>query len=258
MSKNKISLQQAHDQWLEMVADAGMDRHDHPAMAESWNNYVDSLEKDGQLYALQARYAPAWDEQMPGNGSQWDPLLDDREHVLQCLGITMDCRFVPFSQSRNAGSKDRSLNWKVTFKRDGKPMLKEFDYQQGIGFCPAYKNPPRFNTGAVDQYATRLAIAVETETGKVAKQFNPGSPHIGQTSKTISPPEASHVFHSLLLDSSVLQCRDFAEWAAEYGYDSDSIKAKEVYDTCLRQALELHAALGSARMDELRDLFEDM
>lgn len=255
---NKISLQQAHNQWLEMVTEAGMDRHDKPAMAESWNNYADSLEKDGQLYALQAQYAPAWDEQMPGNGSQWDPLLDDREHVLESLGITMDTKFVPFSESRNAGSKDRSLNWKVTFKRDGKPMLKEFDYQMGIGYCPAYKNPPRFKSGKLDTTTRNALIKVETETGKRAVPLSYGSPHMHATKTAVDSPEPSHVFHSLLLDSSVLQCRDFAEWASDYGFDSDSIKAKEVYDANLRRSLELHAALGSKLMDELRELFEDM
>lgn len=83
----RISLSQAFAQWQELAADLPQD--DAPMLAESWNDYTDSLCKDGALCDLQYHYAPAYDEEMPGDGSRFDPLSDDREFILDALGVTM-------------------------------------------------------------------------------------------------------------------------------------------------------------------------
>lgn len=40
--------------------------------------------------------------------------------TLESLKLTVEARFVPFSQSRNKAEKHKTLNWFVTVKRDGR------------------------------------------------------------------------------------------------------------------------------------------
>lgn len=248
-----ISISQAFAQWQEISADVPKD--DGPALAESWNDYTDSLAKDGQLCALQYHHCPAYDEPMPGEGSRWDALSDDREFILAAMNVTLAAVFVPFSRSRNAKEKDPSLNWRVTVKKDGRDVI-ETDYMQGCAHCPAYKSPVMFPGGKKkDEHMTRKAIAQECETGKAAKHYDA----FGLTSgKAIDPPDLADVLHSLLLDAAVLDARDFADWCGDFGFDADSIKARGIYDTCLAEALKLRAAFGEKTLAGLRELFEGM
>jgi hypothetical protein len=52
-------------------------------MCEDWNNYTDSLCKDGELTDLQYHYCPAWDA-MAGHG---DSIEEDLELILSGMGI---------------------------------------------------------------------------------------------------------------------------------------------------------------------------
>lgn len=120
----RISLSQAFAQWQELAADIPKD--DAPALAESWNDYTDSLCKDGALCDLQYHYAPAFDEEMPGDGSRFDPLSDDREFILDALGVTMRA-------TRKDGPREgwdaSASHWRVTLRRDRASMTT--DYSMG-------------------------------------------------------------------------------------------------------------------------------
>ncbi len=58
-----------------------------------------------------------------------------------------------------------------------------------------------------------------------------------------TPPDASSVIDSLLLDVSGLDQR-FEDWAADLGYDEDSRRAEIIYYECLKVLPLLHALLG--------------
>lgn len=248
-----ISIAQAFAQWQELAADIPKD--DGPMLAESWNDYTDGLEKDGQLCALQYHYCPAYDDEMPGTGSRFDALSDDREFILERMGVTMDATFVPFSQSRNKGEKNPSLNWTVTIKKDGREVITT-DYMQGSGHCPADKKT--FNTPALNPAAEkRQAIAQECETGRLYNRFMPSNAFQNSSPK-IPAPDLADVLHSLLLDSSALDSGTFEDWCGDLGFDSDSIKARGMYDACIAEALKLRAAFGDKTLNELRELFEGM
>jgi hypothetical protein len=70
-------------------------------------------------------------------------------------------------------------------------------------------------------------------------------------------PTLADVMHSLTMDASVLDCRSFEDWAAEYGYDTDSRKAEQVYDACLKSALELRALVGDSGLRALQSAFQE-
>jgi len=248
-----ISLSQAFAQWRELAADIPKD--DGPMLAESWNNYTDSLGEDGKLCALQYHYAPAYDDAMPGTGSRYDELSDDRSFILEQMGVTLSAVFVPHSKSRNKDGVP-SLNWRVTLKKGDREVLTA-DYSQGCAHCPAYKTPIKFASGKRDEYLTNKAIAKECETGKRARSLGTGGPHFTEGGK-IPAPDLADVFYCFLADSRVLDSRDFADWASDLGMDTDSIKARNVYDACMADALKMRAAFGDKTMTELHELFEGM
>lgn len=71
-------------------------------------------------------------------------------------------------------------------------------------------------------------------------------------------PKITDVMHSLLLDGSpAFDGYSLEDWANEYGYSTDSIKAKETYDTCLQTGLALRRAFTEAELTQLREAFQD-
>lgn len=249
-----ISLSQAFHQWQELAAD--IPRDDGPMLAESWNDYTDSLCKDGELCALQYHYAPAYDEDMPGEGSRFDPLADDRAFILERMGVGLVAAFVPFSQSRNKGEKQPSLNWRVTLRYGNRDVI-ETDYMQGCAHAPAYSRPVTFTNGKRDQWSTDRAIASECETGRRAASVN-GAGYVTVGKARIPPPNVADVLYSLLQDASALDSGGFPEWCADMGLDDDSISALATYDACIDVAVKLRGAFGDKTLSDLRDLFEGM
>jgi hypothetical protein len=241
-----ISLSQAFAQWCELNGDRWAD--DAPALSESWNDYTDMLCKDGELTALQYHYAPAYDDTMPREGSRWDALRGDREFILDRMGVTLSAVFVPFSQSRDKAAQDPSLNWRVTLEKDGREVITT-DYMQGCAHTPAYSDPSVFPgpQRKRDQYTTAKRIREECETGR----------HSTGRRLPLDPPDVADVLHSLLRDSEAMDCGDFADWCGELGYDTDSIKARAVYDACIAEALKLRAAFGEKTLADLHELFAD-
>lgn len=58
-------------------------------------------------------------------------------------------------------------------------------------------------------------------------------------------PNAEDVMESLLLDAAGFEnARDFEDWAAEYGYDTDSRQAERVYRAVESQTKKLEKLLG--------------
>jgi hypothetical protein len=168
---------------------------------------------------------------------------------VQDAGIDIASTFVPYSASRNAKPgatiEDMSLNWKVTFSKDGESFTA--DYSQGIGHCPSYK----FTNRITKEYAT--SIKAECETGHEAKLSAAGQLTY-HAMITLWPDE---VIECLIMDSSVLEQPNFERWADDYGYDKDSRKAEAIYTECLKQSQGMQAVFGYELIEELRTLMMD-
>lgn len=206
------------------------------------------------------------------------------------LGLTVESRFVPFSQSRNNGEKNFSLNWIVTVKRNGRDVLST-DYMAGMGHCPGYnaakKAPDTFRARgykthdgkpypgttsayrsakpheALQQFRNEWCNA-ECESGfrmewnRLRGEFTKARERQADKLAFVPIlPDAVSLFYSLAMDSSVLDMGGFENWAAEYGYDTDSRKAETIYSACLDIALKLRAAIGESGMETLKTAFED-
>ena len=67
-------------------------------------------------------------------------------------------------------------------------------------------------------------------------------------------PPVSDVLNCLQLDANMQEnSRCFHEWCDELGYDSDSIRARKIYDHCEEQARKLWEFLGYRTYRELID-----
>ena len=141
--------------------------------------------------------------------------------------VTIESEFVPWSQPRNKGEKHRSLNWRIKILRADRTIL-ETDYSAGVAHCPSYRQG-------------RRTVDVERET---------------ETGRRIAP-DACDVIASLSMNSSVLDCSSFEEWAGEFGYDVDSRKAESIYRACLEIALKLRNGLGEEGLRALQIAAQD-
>lgn len=171
------------------------------------------------------------------------------------LGIEYSASFVPFSQSRNAKEKKPSINWKVTVKKGNQSLTT--DYMQGIGHLPNYSH----NFSSIVVYDDAVRKACETGKSVIIKHKNAydaaQAGRIAPPAMIIQKPNLIDVLYSLVMDSYVLECGTFEEWASEHGYETDSRKAEKIYHDCLQIALKMRAMLGDAAMANLRVLFQD-
>ena len=177
---------------------------------------------------------------------------DSVQDTITRMGITVESVFVPWSRSRNKNEKQPSLNWRVTVKRNGTDVLTT-DYQWQA-HCPSYDGrrndalaAAECETGMKMRYSKWRAGEVETLGGR------PGS-----SSKNVRiEPAVADVMYSLVTDASVLDAGGYADWAADFGYDADSIAGEGVYKACLEIALQMRASFGGAGLDELATAFQD-
>lgn len=164
-------------------------------------------------------------------------------------GVTMDAKFIPFSQSRNKEEKSPSLNWRITLRKvfshsDTPAAFLTTDYSAGCGHCKAYQASIA-ELGHKNSMLRDGHLRNECETGT---PYGGGKPHM---------PSFADVLYSLSMDYSVIDAGGFEEWASEYGYETDSRKAEAIYRACLDIALKLRATLGDAAMAELSDACQD-
>jgi hypothetical protein len=183
--------------------------------------------------------------------------------TLDQSGIRVHAEFVPWSQSRkgngqdvkSASVKDLSLNWRVSLHVDGHEALAT-DYTAGIGHCPGYSAKSEYRGWPLSDAAV---IRAECEKG-IPHRFLDHASGIDVRPLRREPaimPKAEDVLHSLLLDSDAIEHSSFENWAADFGYDEDSRKAEAIYRACLEIGLKLRNAFGDAKLQELRDLFQD-
>lgn len=169
--------------------------------------------------------------------------------VLAKHNLTVESVFIPWSQSRNKHEKMPSLNWRVTLKQNGREIITT-DYSAGCAHAPSYK----YNTA--DKYIRNKMIAAECEQGGEARHMSTSDwVAVPQSKKGTLKPDSLDVIYSLLIDSEVLDYATFEDWAACFGYDTDSRKDEQVYNACLKIALQFRR-IGESAIAELRDVYQ--
>jgi len=178
---------------------------------------------------------------------------------LSAAGLSMTAVFVPQSRSRYAISADKRsggyggrgepcINWRCTVSLNGRELWAG-DYAQGIG----HVSKPvaawiRRECGPSNCIAGHGAYAELCEKQKINR--------FGFPAKAITAPLLRDVFYSILQDGEAY-AMSFEEWAAEYGFDTDSRKAEATYRECAAIGRALNAELSAEALDRLRELFQD-
>lgn len=164
--------------------------------------------------------------------------------------------FVPQSKSRSAAEKTPSLNWRVTFSRNGRELTT--DYRQGIGHLPHYSHA----FAKIVVYDNAVREAAETGKSRLREHKNAydacQADHSHRPGNPIPAPGMAEVLHCLLMDAEAINAGSFEEWASDLGYDTGSRKAEGIYRECLDTALKLRAMLGDETISRLRDALQDM
>ena len=95
----------------------------------------------------------------------WEVERDEKnasiDAVLAKHGITLASVFVPFSQSRNKGEKNPSLNWKVTILSNGREVLTTDDELRSRGARAPVQNRQSTNVYRYPEWDHRITAYVE-------------------------------------------------------------------------------------------------
>lgn len=172
-----------------------------------------------------------------------------REEYLALLDIDYTATFVPQSASRNRNDKRPTLNWIVTLTHNGTSLT--LDYTQGIAHVPGYDKLGYRGTRSVDEQALFDRLTRAAETGKY-----PTGVRAMFMMQPLPPPSRAEVMSSILLDASAID-DTFEDWCSNFGADTDSRKAKAMYDACVDTGIRLRRMIGDEAIAKLRELFQD-
>lgn len=125
--------------------------------------------------------------------------------------------------------------WQIVLRRNG--LTLDTTYSAGDAHLPAWKRLK----GNKDTLHNAAILRHERMTG--------GDYHTG---RKFYPPRAS-VLACLALDAEAINYGSFEQWAQEFGYDTDSRKAEEAYNACLRTGLFLRNTLTAEEFTALQD-----
>lgn len=125
--------------------------------------------------------------------------------------------------------------------------VDQFVSRHGIKMIALKAHNPGTGTAAdkaARHWSCKLSVPADRTGGMIVPYFQ-GSAHTAL-------PTAADVLDCLASDISGLDnAGGFYHWCGEYGFDTDSRKATDIYETILRQSRELRALLGADGLAEL-------
>lgn len=148
---------------------------------------------------------------------------------LKTLGIIYNAQLLGETK-RNEWVCDE---WRVTFNRGDKK--ESFEYFTGTGHRVSKVPVPAFVGLNPRSIATARWVKENVK------------PHT---------PQAAGVLYSLLTDISATE-QSFADWCADFGYDTDSRKALTTYEACQKNADKLFKLFTPEERAHLSELLED-
>ena len=107
--------------------------------------------------------------------------------------------------------------------------------------CTAREGAPDTDFEPNDWRATARGwtVTIRYQRRSLTTNFWQGSAHT-------KPPTAADVLSCLVSDAQGSAARSFEDWAAEYGYDADSRKAKRLFHQCEAMGRKVRTLLGEA------------
>ena len=170
--------------------------------------------------------------------------MEKHDKFIADSGLTFDVqhnRLRSISSFENDDAPDQLVYDAVVRSKDKKPF--HFIYHMGIGNAEGY---------AFKMRRTRDMRSKTYDT------LNTGVNHFIGRNREILPTDAD-LFYSLLMDASCADGRTFEDFCYEYDYDSDSIKALEIYRACVKtlEFLSFGHSKNRINMEAALEAFED-
>ena len=201
------------------------------------------------------------------NGDRNDNYSNNRERDKQMTkqekyqGLTMETKQVTH---RTDASDMKGIHWDITVSK-GKQSLT-LEYTEGLGnFVNCNYNRRSNNDVDIlnmllnnkDYHDARLVDGRVCTINKKRVIYRSSRTMTGEVyfkRMEIIPPKLSDIIYCLSMDAQVIN-ETFKDWVDNYGYSDDSIKAKGMYDACIKRAIELKQ-LG-VDLDALAEEMED-
>lgn len=125
-------------------------------------------------------------------------------------------------------------------------FVERFNVRASVDYAGA--NPNMENDDWA-RSANHYRVVLRVGRRSMTTYYSMGSAHTNE-------PGAADVLDSLASDAAGVQyARDFNDWAADYGYDTDSRRAHRTYQTIVRQGARLQRLLG---LDAYQALLNDV
>lgn len=184
-------------------------------------------------------------------------MTDEQKQALsdyvQSLNFSYQATFQPRPQPVET-VKNPQLHWLITLTSQGKfRHTMQTNYSEGMGHVDNYK---QIHKTRYDARRWEQAYRLTCETGKICKVMEHAeNPY--QTEQSQPQPDLLDVLYSLVSDASVLDHTSFESWAGDFGYDTDSRKAEDIYRACLKNAHDLMPIIGGPKgLEKLQELFQ--
>lgn len=144
--------------------------------------------------------------------------------------------------------------------------VAEYLAAQHISFTATLVGETKRDSWTCDEWRVRFEKRAQSG-GKMAEletHYYTGTGHRKAPAKRMSwdnaprpvAPSAASVLHSLLLDAHSAE-QPFDYWCSDFGYDTDSRKALDIYEACCTIRRDLYKLLTTEQRDTLRTMLED-
>ena len=130
--------------------------------------------------------------------------------------------------------------WRASFND------KTFDFKTGLG------HRKTVSVGIKNAYKKYFDL-IGGFSGEVFRVISESNP-----TKRLAAfaPQAADVLYCLLLDMQAHES-SLDDWCNDFGYDSDSIKAKTIYDACNSIYFDMMAIFTNEQIEALNELLQD-
>lgn len=155
-----------------------------------------------------------------------------------------------------------NIKYRVELRFNDKPIL-ETDYKLGVGHVDCQN--PKVDTSLA---GVKLRLSSDEESLLRIWQRKPHAQFVSKpTWATVAAklatyqkvaPSLPDVVHSLLLDGEpYFNGESFEDWASNFGYETDSRKAEEIYKACMEIGRQLKRGLPHDTITKAREILQD-
>lgn len=144
------------------------------------------------------------------------------------FGLKMIPHHIANADFRDNDSSTWQVKWKITLE-DEKGRQLVVDFSQGTGYYEKELEPT----------PNRYSLFYTRQVGQLCT-YGPKKPNI----------KMADVLECLSCDWQAYSM-NFLEWCDNYGYDSDRISHRNIYDSCVKSARDAIKAFGRAKFEEI-------